>query len=426
MEKDRLIIGFTGPIGSGCSEATKFLSNEHKFSRYSLSDFVRAEAIARGFKDPTREQLQNIGNELRQKHGGNYFASRAIKKIEEEQCQTEKKPITIDSIRNVGEVYEFRKFSNFFLFAIDAPKDDRWGRLKEKYHGRRDIFEIDEERDRNEKGLEYGQQVEKCVYLADVHIQNSSNFTLKQYRDKLTECLESIEKKTIPKEHEVFMTLAYCESMRSSCLKRQVGAVITTKNGEIISSGFNDVPTGEKTCKEAYGECYRDRRKVEYVRKIKYCPKCGTQFLIGFNCPKCQQKISEYAVRCPNSDCSVMFDIPIKCSNCKEDIEKSFIPKELDRCRALHAEETAIIKMSKIGSGLSLGESVLYTTTFPCILCANKIAEAGIRRVVYVHPYPYTEDDVNRIFNNPAINIELEPFEGVKARAYFRFYDKFV
>jgi len=61
---------------------------------------------------------------------------------------------------------------------------------------------------------------------------------------------------------------------------------------------------------------------------------------------------------------------------------------------------------------------VLYTTTYPCTLCANKIVSIGIKKVVFAEPYPM--EDATKILQ--AGKVELSPFEGVKSSAYFRIY----
>ena len=61
---------------------------------------------------------------------------------------------------------------------------------------------------------------------------------------------------------------------------------------------------------------------------------------------------------------------------------------------------------------------VLYSTTFPCNLCANKIVTVGIRKVVYAEPY--TMEEAKKVFKKDGV--ELERFQGVKSRAYFRLY----
>jgi cytidine deaminase len=54
--------------------------------------------------------------------------------------------------------------------------------------------------------------------------------------------------------------------------------------------------------------------------------------------------------------------------------------------RAVHAEMAAITDAAR--RGVSIQDSTLYCTTFPCHLCAKHIIAAGIKRVVYIEPYP--------------------------------------
>jgi len=92
--------------------------------------------------------------------------------------------------------------------------------------------------------------------------------------------------------------------------------------------------------------------------------------------------------------------------------------KILDYCRALHAEENAILNLIRNGRGGSLAECTLYSTTYPCRLCANKIANVGIKRVVYIEPYPDEEAEI--ILRDAGVKPDF--FEGVTFKAYFRIY----
>jgi len=87
----------------------------------------------------------------------------------------------------------------------------------------------------------------------------------------------------------------------------------------------------------------------------------------------------------------------------------------LDYCRALHAEESAILNLVKHGTSAPLSKCTLYTTTYPCRLCASKITELGIGRVIYVEPYP---DEASKAILR---GID-EFFQGVTFKAYFRIY----
>ena len=67
-----------------------------------------------------------------------------------------------------------------------------------------------------------------------------------------------------------------------------------------------------------------------------------------------------------------------------------------------------------------------YTTTFPCHNCAKHIVAAGIRRVVYVEPYPKSRaldlHDDSITLTGEAGKVRFEPFSGIGAR---RFIDLF-
>ena len=50
-----------------------------------------------------------------------------------------------------------------------------------------------------------------------------------------------------PSEDEYYLNIAKAIAQRSTCLRRQYGAVIV-KNKEIIATGYNGVPRGSEHC----------------------------------------------------------------------------------------------------------------------------------------------------------------------------------
>jgi hypothetical protein len=77
--------------------------------------------------------------------------------------------------------------------------------------------------------------------------------------------------------------------------------------------------------------------------------------------------------------------------------------------------------------GVSFREAVLYTTTFPCHTCTRHIIAAGIKRVVYIEPYPKSlapelHADAIRILSDDRKEdhrIPFEPFLGIGPRRFF-------
>lgn len=61
----------------------------------------------------------------------------------------------------------------------------------------------------------------------------------------------------------------------------------------------------------------------------------------------------------------------------------------LDECLCSHGEENAIVQAAY--HGISIKDSVLYTTLSPCLQCTKMIINAGIREVVFNGHYPLNQ-----------------------------------
>jgi dCMP deaminase len=55
-------------------------------------------------------------------------------------------------------------------------------------------------------------------------------------------------------------------------------------------------------------------------------------------------------------------------------------------CRALHAEQNALIQASLYG--ISVKGSMLYATCQPCVICAKMLINAGIAEIIITDGYP--------------------------------------
>jgi deoxycytidylate deaminase len=51
--------------------------------------------------------------------------------------------------------------------------------------------------------------------------------------------------------------------------------------------------------------------------------------------------------------------------------------------RAAHAEENAVVTAARFG--ISVADTTAYTTHFPCWRCFRMLANAGVRRIVYLN-----------------------------------------
>jgi len=182
MIKQTLIIGLTGSFGSGCGEVSDYLKKKG-FEKFSLTKWIREKAKEKGIEHPSRRDMQNIGDDLREEHGNAFLAKEVIKEIGD----VSNRKIVVKSIRNHYEVEEFRNtfHNDFILLNIDADTESRYARCekKKKYTSRID-FDYEDARDSGEDQPEYGQQVRKCVDMADVVINNLGS--IEELQEKMT------------------------------------------------------------------------------------------------------------------------------------------------------------------------------------------------------------------------------------------------
>jgi len=371
---NQVVIGVTGSFGSGCTTITNVLEKYYSFKAYSLSQTLREEwphlKKEKPVEDALRSELQDLGNKLRKEKCLSFLAEKTFEKVCKEENKN--KDLVFDSIRNLAEIAFFRaKFPNFYVIAVDCAEGDRWERVK-GYYERNKLtyadFRKDDERDKNEDGITYGQQVALCVDEADYLIRNDNDpmittktAIMRTLRDKLEDSIKLFrgEELRSPTPQEAYMSIAYTASLMSQCIKRQVGAVIVDKRGFVVSIGYNENPKPLKPCYIQFGDCFREIYAENTMGKFKNCPFCNAK-LDGLT-------------------------YPYVCPNCHRNIYKEIVrDRALSRCTALHAEEKAIIN----AHSADLNGCTLYVTTFPCFNCAQKILDAGIKTVYYVESYP--------------------------------------
>lgn len=398
IDASSIILGFTGSIGSGCSYVSSFLpevaDSPYSYKYVKVSGVIRNELTKEGIVQPTISQLQDKGNELRKGNNPGYLIELLIKDLigdttadDDDDDPPTPIAVIIDGIKNIYEIKTLRQFPNFFLFSIQAPFDVRKERVvgENKPFANDEEFKAADERDRLEKDDEFGQQVKKCNYLADIIILNPDNFPqvdeeskkkfIRGHYDKYCKLIENLREENAspsipPGNDELCMSIAYAQSKMSSCLKRKVGAVIvdtiksshrfTNNTGRVteypvvVSSGYNEVPLGSKKCiyHPEFEKCYRDYLQEAHAKKISHCPKCGKKLEVTTYCPYCNNTVDGFRKFCQEH--SKEIDNEFICEDCGCSVFTEFLPGEketpgklLDMCRALHAEENALLNLLK-------------------------------------------------------------------------------
>jgi len=125
-----------------------------------------------------------------------------------------------------------------------------------------------------------------------------------------------------PSWDEYFLEMSSLVAKRSTCLRRSVGAILV-KDKRILATGYNGAPSGLKHCIEI--GCLRQK----------------------LNIPSGERH---------------------------------------ELCRALHAEQNALIQASLYG--ISVKDATLYATNQPCVICAKMLINSGIKEIVIGSGYP--------------------------------------
>ncbi len=172
------IIGIVSTIGAGRTTALTHLEENRGYYIYSLAQTLRSEARRQGIPI-FRENLQSIGNQIRQTKDPGYLALQMLTNPEWLSSQTT--VVIVDGFKHPEEVSEFRNRGNFILLGIDASVDLRWKRLEDRSRDgdpkSRKEFDKQDKLDRGLiTGQTYSQRTNELLEMADEVIQNDSTF----------------------------------------------------------------------------------------------------------------------------------------------------------------------------------------------------------------------------------------------------------
>ena len=183
-----IVFGLTGKNASGKGTVAEILKKKN-FTYHSLSDSLRDELKSLK-KEETRENLIDIGNELREKGGPGVLADKLMPKL-----NTENNHI-VDSIRNPLEVISLRKetlLRRFFLISVDANSRLRYDRLCSRGRiGDTDSWEKFVEQEKKEENNDdpNKQQLSRTMEMADYSIDNSG--TLEELEAQVNRIISSL------------------------------------------------------------------------------------------------------------------------------------------------------------------------------------------------------------------------------------------
>ncbi len=266
------------------------------------------------------------------------------------------------------------------------------------------------QRDTNESDVDHGQRVSKIFHDADFIINlDVREPSVQAQVDRFCEIVFS-SNACSPTHIEYGMFSAKAAALRTLDLSRQVGAAIFSPQGEIVALGSNEVPkagggtywSDEKYDARDYalGRDSNDQRKIQIVGEL--LEKLGLK----------DQKDKILA---------------------NPKIRDSQIMDALEYGRIVHAEMCAISDAARLGRPTKDG--ILFSTTFPCHLCAKHIVAAGISKVWFLEPYPKSlaadlhpdSLDIENSDRGPYLEfpaVKFEHFFGITPRRYRELFER--
>lgn len=475
-----LVVGLVGHAGAGASTAgiriQKLLEDDYEIHRIKFSDLISeidgvdVLEVDQGAQEGRQKfarasDLQNRGDQIRKSRGNFALAVAAVAKIQTlrdgRQPGIEKIAFILDSIKHPEEVELLRTAyaESFRLVAVHCDQDGREKRLigdkrksSAKFAGQddQDVIKF-MERDSKDSANEHGQRVRDVFHLADFFLDNSTESENGSgMSDDIERFIDLILGNGVvrPTRDEKGMYLAFAAALKSSCLSRQVGAALTTANGEILATGSNDPPKfgggvydedsdPDYRCMSfafeidgglTFTGCHNDRKKKELYAQISdwssenisekiamwLAPK---EMIVGSDAKEEEREFIAEKIRAyfrANPD--AFRGMP----GVKDAIEYS---------RSIHAEMDALISAARIGN--STKNASIYVTTYPCHNCARHLVAAGVKRVLYVEPYTKSlalelhSDSISAdATGDRETHMLVVPFTGVGPRMYYDFFVK--
>jgi len=325
--------------------------------------------------------------------------------------------IVVDALRNPHEIFFLReRYSAFYTISINTEDTNRKERLRKIGLNDTEIRQLDlkEYPDKLQgKDLYISQNIQKCIELADVHIDNEecNNENYSPLKKQLVYYFTLMIKPGIvpPTPIERIMQLAYSAKLNSGCLSRQVGATVTDSDYSVKSIGWNNVPKGQVPCiLRNCNHLIESKDKSAYSDYENGDKTFRKAFTETFNTPL----INDFESKGNNS------------SYCFKEVQ-NYVERQKNQVhtRSLHAEENAFLQLTKYGSA-GLQDGILFTTASPCELCSKKAYQLGIRKIYYIDPYPGIA--TKHILKAGIANPELILFNGAVGQSYFKLYQPFI
>lgn len=282
-------------------------------------------------------------------------------------------------------------------------------------------------KDADEEDNQFGQHLRDTFPLADVFVDGIAKSAMNAKVSRFINAFFGLNE-IAPTKSEYGMYAAKSAALRSSDLSRQVGAAAFSEEGLLLTQGCNEVP-------RAFGGSYWDGEEPDFRDiKIGYDPNDVLKRETVRDLLERLEDAGLLSEKARSAGASAEFvnsllrspdpNAPAPGAGC---LKGSYIGDLTEYGRVVHAEMGAICDAAR--AGVPLRGSTLFVTTFPCHNCTKHIISAGIKRVVYMEPYPKSkakELHKNEIeIEKPSTaKVSFMPFIGISPHRYRDIFQK--
>jgi len=406
-EGPELVIGLVGAIGTDLASVSESLQRHLGSVGYSSAE-IRVSALLHDIEQYAHlasvqdqevyyDEHMNAGNDLCRRLGRSdamaLLAVLQLRTWREARNDAEgvdpsqplrRHAFVVNSLKRKDEITALRRTygDGFILLGAYAARDRRLETLARRIaksqnketHECRHVAERLIARDEAER-KDFGQDVSHTFFRADAFI----DATQRPHADVAVRRFVQVvfgHPFATPTREELGMQHAFSAALRSADLSRQVGAAITTADGQLIAVGTNDVP---KAGGGIYWPGPYDYRDFQFAETDEPNAEMKRVILADLLARLRDEKLLAEGLTLDDA----------KIAEIGGKLKDSRLMSITEYGRMVHAEMDAITDAAR--RGVSVAGSRLFSTTFPCHNCAKHIVAAGIREVIYIEPYPKSQ-----------------------------------
>jgi len=453
--ENEIIIGLAGGLGVNFDEVSQTIGKALEQIGYHVVSIKIADSFAKRNNSSLFAECywkMQYGTKQRQIHGNDVWARKAVEKIfylrPELSFKYKRIAYIVRSLKNKEEIELLsniygRNFIALAIFNDDEASQEHVEKkcnlkrlsLKEATKQMQDInnelqlnqdidlesmredgdgdlnvlikFLLAKDEEETHKDLKkHGQNLFKCYSIANYFLYQNKKLSaqIRRFVDILFD-----DPFAEPTFEEYFMFCAQATAYRSLDLDRQVGAVIVNRENELLASGFNDV------CKVGGGHfAHHDHPMLDEATQEDQRDFKQPFDFNHIHLDKIAAAIAD-KLHLPAKDQLVL----------REEISGITEFK-----RSTHAEMSALLDAAR--RGIAVRDCTMYVNTYPCHNCTKHIIAAGIKKVIFLHPYPkskarnmYKNMIAHGLFLNekqPYNAIVFEPFWGASPNRFMQIF----